>query len=69
MFKRNKPIWTDTTSLTGMLMDYINTGDLASIEPNDVKPFLINRLRWRVRTAGSDRNLRIDGCTNLLFPR
>ena len=42
---------TDTTSLTGMLMDYIKIGELASIEPKDVKPFLVDRLRWRVVTV------------------
>ena len=46
-------IVTDTISLTPMLMDYIKVGALASLEPGDVKPFLVDRLRWRVRLVCS----------------
>ena len=45
-------IVANTTTITPILHDYVNKGHddlrLASLEPNDVKPFLIEHLRWRV---------------------
>lgn len=40
---------SDTTPITPILMDYIKIGQLASLEPEHVKPFLTDRLRWRVQ--------------------
>ena len=40
---------SDTTPITPILMDYIKIGQLKSLEPDHVKPFLIDRLRWRVQ--------------------
>jgi hypothetical protein len=37
--------------LTPILIDYIKIGELKSLEPQDVKPFLVDRLRWRVSTV------------------
>ena len=42
---------SDTTPITPILMDYIKIGQLTSLEPDHVKPFLIDRLRWRVQTV------------------
>lgn len=42
---------SDTTPITPILMDYIKVGLLTSLEPDHVKPFLIDRLRWRVQTV------------------
>jgi hypothetical protein len=42
---------TSTAVLTPILIDYIKIGDLRSLDPNDVKPFLVDRLRWRVSTV------------------
>jgi hypothetical protein len=42
---------TSSEVLTPMLIDYIKIGDLRSLEPSDVKPFLVDRLRWRVSTV------------------
>jgi tyrosinase len=42
---------TSTAVLTPMLIDYIKTGDLRSLDTNDVEPFLVDRLRWRVSTV------------------
>ena len=42
---------TNTTPITPMLLDYIKIGQLQSLEPEHVKPFLISRLKWRVQTV------------------
>ena len=42
---------SDTTPITPILMDYIKIGHLASLDPDHVKPFLTDRLRWRVQTV------------------
>ena len=55
--KEQAHLVTDTTSLTGLLMDYVKTGDLVSLEPDAVKPFLVDRLRWRVRTVSHKHSL------------
>ena len=45
-------IVANTTTITPILHDYVNKGHdglrLASLEPDDVKPFLTENLRWRV---------------------
>lgn len=41
----------DTTPITPILMDYIKIGQLVSLEPEHVKPFLTDRLKWRVQTV------------------
>ena len=43
---------TNTISMTSLLLDYVETGSLASMEPEDVKPFLVENLRWKIRKAG-----------------
>lgn len=42
---------SDTTPITPILMDYVKVGLLTSLEPEHVKPFLTDRLRWRVQTV------------------
>jgi hypothetical protein len=49
----------NTTTLTPILHDYIHKGEgdlaLESLEPEDVKPFLVKNLRWRViKVPGPD---------------
>lgn len=46
---------TSTEVLTPMLIDYIRIGDLRSLDPTDVKPFLVDRLRWRVLTIDGEK--------------
>ena len=42
---------SDTTPLMPMLLDYIKIGQLTNLEPENVKRFLVDRLRWRVQTV------------------
>ncbi|KIX96367.1 uncharacterized protein Z520_08145 [Fonsecaea multimorphosa CBS 102226] len=42
---------TDTAGITSTLLDYMLTGDLADLSPENVKPFLVKNLKWRVVTA------------------
>lgn len=37
-----------STNITPILCDYIDQGQLASLEPDDVAPFLTENLKWRV---------------------
>jgi tyrosinase len=39
---------SSTSPITSMLLDYAETGQLASLRPEHVKPFLIKKLKWRV---------------------
>lgn len=39
---------TGTTNISHILRDYVLREDLNSLEPDDVRPFLKDRLRWRV---------------------
>ena len=52
---------TDTTPITAMLLDYIKIGELGSLDLADVKPFLVDRLRWRVQTVMFLLNLSLSG--------
>ena len=59
----------NTVPITSLLLDFVATGTLASLEPEDVKPFLVERLKWRVvgvngegvdgRVMGRERGLRV----------
>jgi tyrosinase len=40
-----------TNPITSMLLDYVHTGELASMRPEHVRPFLVANLRWRVVTV------------------
>lgn len=42
---------TSTSPITSLLLDYVETGKLASMEAVDVEPFLIKNLKWRVQTV------------------
>jgi tyrosinase len=42
---------TSTTSITSLLLDYLQIGKLSSMEADDVKQFLIDNLKWRVQTV------------------
>jgi hypothetical protein len=42
---------TSTTNLTPILKDYVKIKELKSLLAEDVKPFLVDRLRWRVLTV------------------
>jgi hypothetical protein len=44
---------TSTTNLTPILKDYVKIGELKSLLAEDVEPFLVDRLRWRVLTVSS----------------
>ncbi|KAI9656603.1 MAG: hypothetical protein M1821_004810 [Bathelium mastoideum] len=51
---------TDTTYLNPQLADYVRIGELRSLDPEDVKPFLVDRLKWHILTAkGEEINPRI----------
>ncbi|KAI9692221.1 MAG: hypothetical protein M1822_006451 [Bathelium mastoideum] len=51
---------TGTTYLNPQLADYVRIGELRSLDPEDIKPFLVNRLKWRILTAnGKEVNPRI----------
>lgn len=42
---------TNTTSMTSQLLDYVELGQIPSMEPEDVKPFLVQNLRWKIQDA------------------
>lgn len=42
---------TNTTSMTSKLLDYVQTGQLASMDPEDVRPFLKKNFRWKFQTG------------------
>ena len=44
-----------TTALTPILMDYVQIGELESLSPAHVKPFLIKNLKWRVVTFDQEQ--------------
>ncbi|KAJ4248373.1 hypothetical protein NW762_012703 [Fusarium torreyae] len=44
---------TSTTPITSLLLDYANVGQLGSMNPEDVEPFLVKNLKWRVQTAST----------------
>lgn len=46
-------IVTSTSAITSLLLDYVKLGELNSLEAEDVKPFLIARLKWRVLTVST----------------
>src|SRR5271156_291618 len=39
---------TSTAPMTPMLLDYVKIGELEDLSPDNVKPFLVKRLKWRV---------------------
>ena len=41
----------DTSAITSQLLDYVDVGQLESLRPEHVQPFLIDRLRWRIYTV------------------
>ena len=41
----------DTAPITPILMDYILNGSLADLTPENVQPFLVKNLKWRVVTV------------------
>jgi tyrosinase len=47
---------TSTTPITSLLLDYANSGNLGSMSPEDVEPFLIKNLKWRVQTVSTYRD-------------
>ena len=51
---------SDTTPVTPILLDYIKIGQLTSLEPEHVKPFLTDRLRWRVQKVSCISSLFVD---------
>lgn len=54
---------TSTSPITSLLIDYVETGKLASMEAKDVELFLIKNLKWRVQTVCSpNRLLSIRNC-------
>jgi tyrosinase-like protein len=57
---------TSSEVLTPMLIDYIKIGELRSLEPSDVKPFLVDGLRWRVSTVGFSVNGTVCFMTDML---
>jgi Tyosinase C-terminal domain len=55
-------IVSNTTTITPILSDYVHKGHgelvLSSLGPEDVKPFLIKNLKWRVlKTPGPDEEV------------
>jgi tyrosinase len=47
---------TDTSPITSLLLDYVISGGLESMEARHVRPFLVRNLKWRVQTVGGDRS-------------
>ena len=39
---------TGTTVINPILLDYVQTGELADLSAEQVKPFLVKHLKWRV---------------------
>lgn len=46
---------TDTAPITPILKDYVRIGELQSLAPEHVEPFLIKKLKWRVVTVRSSQ--------------
>ena len=46
-------IMTSTVPITSLLLDYIKGGQLESLRPEHVKPFLTTGLKWRVVSVSS----------------
>lgn len=42
---------TSTSPITSLLIDYVEKGQMASMEAQDVEPFLVKNLKWRVQTV------------------
>lgn len=42
---------TQTVPITSALFEYIKNGELASMNEDDVEPFLKERLKWRVQAV------------------
>lgn len=42
---------TSTTPITSLLLDYVEAGQLGSMDPHDVEPFLVGKLKWRVQSV------------------
>lgn len=53
---------TSTTAITSLLLDYANAGQLGSLNPEDVEPFLVKNLKWRVQTVSTSIALMIEQC-------
>ncbi|MCJ1400073.1 hypothetical protein MMC11_003276 [Xylographa trunciseda] len=45
---------TSTSAMTSLLLDYVESGKLNSMNHTDVEPFLVKHLKWRVQTALGD---------------
>ena len=52
---------TNTVPITSLLLDYVRVGELSSMEPDNVRPFLVQRLKWRILgingNAGNTRTM------------
>ena len=46
--EKHSHLVSNTTRLTPMLLDCIKIGELRSLDAEDVKPYLIKNLKWRV---------------------
>ena len=42
---------SNTVAITSLLLDYVTNGQLESLQPEHVKPFLVRGLMWRVVSA------------------
>ncbi|KAH7254250.1 uncharacterized protein BKA55DRAFT_737968 [Fusarium redolens] len=60
---------TSTTPITSLLLDYANIGQLGSMGEEDVEPFLIKNLKWRVQTVIDPRDLDRDHTMKLGISR
>ncbi|KAM0230827.1 hypothetical protein ACHAPO_008883 [Fusarium lateritium] len=64
---------TSTTPIISLLLDYIQIGNLSSMDANEVKQFLIENLKWRVQTVAGEvldpRNMSRDHNFNLSISR
>lgn len=50
-------IVTSTTPITSLLLDYVKIGKLQSLDPEEVKPFLVKKLKWRIQTVSAIHSL------------
>ena len=49
--QRQAHLVTDTSAITPILLDYVEIGRLTDLRAQNVKPFLVKNLEWKVATV------------------
>ncbi|KAH6664723.1 hypothetical protein B0J14DRAFT_706472 [Halenospora varia] len=52
--EREGVLVSNTSPINPILLDYIEIGELESLKPEHVKPFLVKKLKWRVLTVNGE---------------